>query len=146
MNWDDLFFYVLDIAVFVMLIIWTKNSREVKVPSKVPAQWLVPVLFLVIGGYGFFRYAGVFKYLQTGFMVVFAVMYYFLKSGLSEKGVVMNGALTPWSTAGKITVMKKEGKVVFQTKRREVALYYDRDQLEEARKFLAARSVKSEKH
>ena len=94
MELGDWVFYVLDGIIFVMLIIWTNNSRKVKVATKVGARWLVPLLFAAVAVYGFFRYTGVFRWSQTIALLVFAVMYYFLKSGLCEEGIVMNGALT----------------------------------------------------
>ncbi len=143
MELGDGVFYVLDGIIFVMLIIWTNNSRKVKVATKVGARWLVPLLFAAVAVYGFFRYTGVFRWSQTIALLVFAVMYYFLKSGLCEEGIVMNGALTKWEDAGTVTLSKNDSCIFFRLKKRNAALYFDADQLDQVRKFLGDRAVKT---
>lgn len=143
MELGDWIFYVLDGIIFVMLIVWTINSRKVKVATKVGARWLIPSLFGVVAVIGFFRYTGVFKWTQTIALLVFGAMYYCLKSGLCQEGIVMNGALTRWENAGTVTLSKNDSCIFFKLKKRTAALYFDADQLNEVRSFLAARSVKT---
>ncbi|MCH3960571.1 MAG: hypothetical protein LKF53_00590 [Solobacterium sp.] len=143
MELGDWIFYVLDAVIFGMLIVWTVNSRKVKVATKVGARWLVPALFAAVAVVGVFRYTGVFRWTQTIALLVFAVMYYILKSGLCEEGIVMNGALTHWEDAGTVTLSKKDSCILFRLKKRNAALYFDPDQLDEVRGFLAARAVKT---
>lgn len=140
---DDILFYVLDVVIFVMLIQWTVNSRKVKVATKVGARWLVPVLFAVVAVIGFIRYNGLFQYVQTAALGIFAAMYFFLKSGLCDEGIVMNGALTTWENAGTVTLSHKDSCIQFHLKRRDAALYFAPEQMDEVREFLASRSVKA---
>lgn len=143
MNMDDGIFYILDVVLLVMLIKWTLNSRKVIVSTKVGARWLLPALFAAVAVYGWFRYTGVFRWSQSIALLVFAVMYYFLKSGLSEEGIVMNGALTRWEDAGTVTLSKNDSCIYFRLRKRNAALYFDPEQLDEVRKFLSKRSIKT---
>jgi hypothetical protein len=140
---DDLLFYVLDLLIFVMMLRWMKNSRKVVIPTKQGMQWLVPVLFAVVAVIGFIRYNGLFQYVQTAALGIFAAMYFFLKSGLCDEGIVMNGALTTWENAGTVTLSHKDSCIQFHLKRRDAALYFAPEQMDEVREFLASRSVKA---
>jgi hypothetical protein len=140
---DDLLFYVLDLLIFVMMLRWMKNSRKVVIPTKQGMQWLVPVIFVAVAVFGWFRYDGLFKYVQTAALLAFAVMYYFLKSGLSPEGIVINGALTTWGDAGSVTLSKKDNCVTIHNQKKVSSMYFDPSQLETIRKFLKERSVKA---
>lgn len=139
----DWVFYVLDLAILVMLVKWTITSSKVKIATTVGARWLVPTLFFIVAVIGFVKYEGFFKWSQTISLIVFGIMYYFLKSGLSDDGIVMNGALTSWEKAGTVTLSKKDSCIIFTLKKRNAALYFDPSQLDEVRSFLSKRSVKT---
>lgn len=141
MSMDDILFYILDAVIFVMLIQWMRNGKKVVILIRPGMQWLIPTIFVVVAVIGWFRYDGLFQYIQTAALLVFAAMYYFVKSGLSEEGIVLNGALTPWDAAGKVTLAKKEHSITYRTKRRDTTLYFAPEQMEEVRKFLASRAV-----
>ncbi len=141
MSFDDILFYVLDAVIFVMLLQWMRNGKKVKILIRPGMQWLIPAIFVAVAVFGWFRYDGLFKYIQTAALLVFAVMYYFMKSGLSDEGIVLNGALTPWDAAGKVTLSKKDHSITYRSKRRDIALYFAPEQMEEVRKFLANRAL-----
>jgi hypothetical protein len=142
MAFDDVLFYVLDVVILIMMIQWTRTSQKVKIHTKQGLQWLVPVIFVAVAVIGWFRYSGLFQIVQTIALIVFAGMYYFLKSGLSEEGIVINGSLTQWEDAGKVTLDKKNNCITFRLKRRDANMYFKPEQLEEIRKFLADKAVK----
>ncbi len=143
----DFIFYLLDVFIFIMLLRWQMNSRKVKVETKIGAKWIIPLLFVAVAVIGFFRYKDtpVFRWVQTISLLVFAGMYYMLRSGLADEGVVMMGSLTKWDNAGDVTLNRKESCLLFKLRKRTAALYFDPDQLEDVRKFLADHSVKNTK-
>lgn len=147
MNINDLIFYILDVIIIGMLIYWHGNCRKIVIETKVGAKWLIPALFLVVAVIGFFKYQDdpVFRIVQTGALVLCAGLYYTVKSGLSEEGVVMMGALTKWEKAGSVTLNKKESCLIFRLRGKTAALYFDPDQLDEVRKFLAQRAIHDNK-
>lgn len=147
MNINDLIFYILDVIIIGMLIYWHGNCRKIVIETKVGAKWLIPALFLVVAVIGFFKYQDdpVFRIVQTGALVLCAGLYYTVKSGLSEDGVVMMGALTKWEKAGSVTLNKKESCLIFRLRGKTAALYFDPDQLDEVRKFLAQRAIHDNK-
>ena len=147
MNVNDLIFYVLDLVIIGMLLFWHHNCKKIVIETKVGAKWLIPALFVVVAVIGFFRYADdpVFRYVQTAALLICAVLYYTVRSGLSPGGIVMMGALTKWEKAGSVSLNKKESCLIFRLRGKTAALYFDPDQLDEVRKFLAERSVKHSK-
>lgn len=143
MAFDDMLFYVLDLVILVMMVQWVKASRKIKIQTKQGLQWLIPAIFVVIAVIGWFRYDGLFRIIQTIVLIVFAGIYYFLKSGLCDEGIVINGALTTWEDAGTVKLSKKDSCISFQGRRKMSSLYFEPEQLEEIRKFLRERSVKA---
>ena len=55
----------------------------------------------------------------------------------------MNGALTKWEDAGTVTLSKNDSCIFFRLKKRNAALYFDADQLDQVRKFLGDRAVRT---
>jgi hypothetical protein len=143
MNMADLLFYVLDVVIFVMVVRWLINSRKIVIRSKVGARWLVPVLFLAVLVLGLFRYEGLFTIIQSIFLAVFAVMFWFIGSGLSEEGLIMQGSLTKWEDAGTVTVKKNDACVLFRMKGKDAALYFEMDQIPDVRKFIADKAYRN---
>ncbi|MGM9940835.1 MAG: hypothetical protein ACI32N_02450 [Bulleidia sp.] len=147
MNMNDLIFYILDVVIIGMLIHWHANCRKIVVETKIGAKWIIPALFLVVAVIGFFKYQDtpVFRIVQTAALVICAGLYYTVKSGLSDEGIVMMGALTKWEKAGSVTLNKKEACVIFKLRGKTAVLYFDPDQLDEVRNFLAQRSIRDNK-
>ena len=147
MDFNDLIFYILDIVIIVMLMRWHGNCRKIRIETKIGAKWIIPAIFIVVAVVGFFKYQDdpYFRYIQTGALLLCAVLYYTMRSGLSDDGVVMMGALTKWEKAGSITLNKKESCIIFKLRRKTAALYFDPDQLNDVRNFLAQRSVSHNK-
>lgn len=146
MDINDLIFYILDIVIIVMLLKWHANCRKIRVETKVGAKWLIPALFIVVAVIGFFKYEDdlVFRFVQPAVLVICAILYYTVKSGLSDDGIIMMGSLTKWEKAGSVTLNKKESCVIFKLRGKTAALYFDPDQLDDVRKFLAERAVKKQ--
>ena len=147
MDFNDLIFYILDIVIIVMLMRWHGNCRKIRIETKIGAKWIIPAIFIVVAVVGFFKYQDdpYFRYIQTGALLLCAVLYYTMRSGLSDDGVVMMGALTKWRKAGSITLNKKESCIIFKLRGKTAALYFDPDQLNDVRNFLAQRSVSHNK-
>ena len=147
MDFNDLIFYILDIVIIVMLLRWHGNCRKIRIETKIGAKWIIPAIFIVVAVIGFFKYQDdpYFRYIQTGALLLCAGLYYTMRSGLSDDGVVMMGALTKWEKAGSITLNKKESCIIFKLRGKTAALYFDPDQLNDVRNFLAQRSVSHNK-
>ena len=147
MDFNNLIFYILDIVIIVMLMRWHGNCRKIRIETKIGAKWIIPAIFIVVAVIGFFKYQDdpYFRYIQTGALLLCAVLYYTMRSGLSDDGVVMMGALTKWEKAGSITLNKKESCIIFKLRGKTAALYFDPDQLNDVRNFLAQRSVSHNK-
>lgn len=147
MDINDLIFYILDFVIIAMLVRWHANCRKIRIETKIGAKWMIPALFLVVAVIGFFKYQDdpVFRFIQTGALIVCAILYYTVRSGLSDDGVVMMGALTKWDKAGSITLNKKESCIIFKLRGRTAALYFDPDQLDDVRQFLAQRAISHNK-
>ena len=147
MDFNDLIFYILDIVIIVMLMRWHGNCRKIRIETKIGAKWIIPAIFIVVAVIGFFKYQDdpYFRYIQTGSLLLCAGLYYTMRSGLSDDGVVMMGALTKWEKAGSITLNKKESCIIFKLRGKTAALYFDPDQLNDVRNFLAQRSVSHNK-
>ena len=147
MDFNDLIFYILDIVIIVMLMRWHGNCRKIRIETKISAKWIIPAIFIAVAVIGFFKYQDdpYFRYIQTGALLLCAGLYYTMRSGLSDDGVVMMGALTKWEKAGSITLNKKESCIIFKLRGKTAALYFDPDQLNDVRNFLAQRSVSHNK-
>ena len=147
MDFNDLIFYILDIVIIVMLMRWHGNCRKIRIETKIGAKWIIPAIFIVVAVIGFFKYQDdpYFRYIQTGALLLCAGLYYTMRSGLSDDGVVMMGALTKWEKAGSITLNKKESCIIFKLRGKTAALYFDPDQLNDVRNFLAQRYVSHNK-
>lgn len=147
MDFNDLIFYILDLIIIVMLLRWHGNCRKIRIETKIGAKWIIPAIFIVVAVIGFFKYQDdpYFRYIQTGALLLCAGLYYTMRSGLSDDGVVMMGALTKWEKAGSITLNKKESCIIFKLRGKTAALYFDPDQLNDVRNFLAQRSVSHNK-
>ena len=147
MDFNDLIFYILDLIIILMLLRWHGNCRKIRIETKIGAKWIIPAIFIVVAVIGFFKYQDdpYFRYIQTGALLLCAGLYYTMRSGLSDDGVVMMGALTKWEKAGSITLNKKESCIIFKLRGKTAALYFDPDQLNDVRNFLAQRSVSHNK-
>jgi hypothetical protein len=138
MDVNDIIFYVLDLLIFIMLVRWLINCRDLEVKTSVGkyGKLMIPALFIIVAVIGWFKYEGTFKYVQTAALILFGVMYLCLNSGLSAKGIVMNGALTPWDKAGELTLSKKDSCLIYTYKKRQAALYFKPEELPQVREFL----------
>ena len=91
MDIQTLILYIFDVVMLVafakMLIVSNTVKIETKVGNKM--KWMIPVLFLVIAVIGFVRYEGIFRIVQFIVPIILGIMYYFMKSGLSDEGIVL---------------------------------------------------------
>jgi len=133
---DNLLFYIVDVVLVILLVNGYINSKKVVLETRVGAKWLIPSIVLIFGFIGWFKYDGWFRIIQSVMFVFVAVMYYLLKSGLSEDGIVMMGKLIKYHDAKPISVNKNESCIIFKMKKRNAALYFDYDQLNDVQRFL----------
>ena len=146
MDIQTLILYVFDIVMLVafarMLVISNTIKIETKVGNKM--KWMIPVLFIAIAVIGFVRYEGIFRIVQFIVPIILGIMYYFMKSGLSDEGIVMMGSLIKFHKAGQVTLSRSDNSIYFVKNKITTALFFEEDQFDEVRDFLKKHSVKSD--
>ena len=146
MDIQNLILYVFDVVMLVAFARMLMISNTVKIETKVgnKMKWMIPVLFLAIAMIGFIRYEGVFRIVQFIVPIILGVMYYFMKSGLSDEGIVMMGSLIKFHKAGQVMLSRSDNSIYFVRNKIQTALFFEEDQFDEVRKFLKEHSVKSD--
>ena len=146
MDIQNLILYVFDVVMLVAFARMLMVSNTVKIETKVgnKMKWMIPVLFLAIAMIGFVRYEGVFRIVQFIVPIILGVMYYFMKSGLSDEGIVMMGSLIKFHKAGQVMLSRSDNSIYFVRNKIQTALFFEEDQFDEVRKFLKEHSVKSD--
>ena len=146
MDIQTLILYVFDIVMLVafarMLVISNTVKIETKVGNKM--KWMIPVLFIAIAVIGCVRYQGIFRIVQFIVPIILGIMYYFMKSGLSDEGIVMMGSLIKFHKAGQVTLSRSDNSIYFVKNKITTALFFEEDQFDEVRDFLKKHSVKSD--
>ena len=132
----DYIFCIVDVVIIFLLIFWVKNSRKVIVEAKTGSKLLFSVMFYFVAIMSFMQYSGFIKWFQTIALIVIGTLFYFVKSGVSEEGIIMTGVLTTWDDAKKVTVNYSDGCLSFDGRHRPVKLYFDKKQLNEVRDIL----------
>jgi hypothetical protein len=136
----DIILYILDVVIFIMLARMVMNSRKIVIETKVGQRWIVPLLFVVVAVIGINRYSGVFRIVQTIFLLLFAALYYNIRSGFADEGIVSMGTLIPYDKAGTVTLNKKNSCILYRYRGRDAAMFVDPDQIPEIREFLQKKS------
>lgn len=147
MDVNDLIFYILDLAIFLMLLQWQRNTKSIRI--KAPdsrSRWIIPIIFIIVAVFGWFRYTGTFRWVETILLLLFALMYWNIGSGLSEDGIVNMGALIKWEDAGKVTLNRKDSSISYDYRKSRANMYFGFDQVEEVRKFLADKATNHSKN
>ena len=67
-------------------------------------------------------------------------MFWCMKSGFSDEGIVVMGSLVPYTKAGTISLNKKHSCIIYTVRKREAMMYIDPDQVPEVREFLKQKS------
>lgn len=137
----EIFLYALDIVIFVMFANMLKNSSEVELEVKVKAKWMIVAIFGALALLGFTRYEGIFRYIQTAIIIVLAIMYYNMKSGLSPKGIVLMGSLVTYEKAGTVSLSRENHCLTYKQKGMDAALFFDYNQYDDMKSYLQKRSV-----
>lgn len=140
-----LILFGLDLGVFVMFLVFLRNSRQVVVETKVGKKWLIPVAFLAVGVIGLKRYPAPFSYVQCFALVGLGLMYYKMKSGLSQRGIVMMGSLMKYEKIKEITLSWKDNCIFFEHQRRQLALFFREEQYDDVLAFLKKRAITTKK-
>ena len=146
MDIQNLILYVFDVVMLVAFARMLMISNTVKIETKVgnKMKWMIPVLFLAIAMIGFIRYEGIFRIVQFIVPIILGVMYYFMKSGLSDEGIVMMGLLIKFHKVGQVMLSRSDNSIYFVRNKIQTALFFEEDQFDEVRNFLKEHSVKSD--
>lgn len=141
MEMGDILFYILDVVILGMLIKMLLASKKVELEIDPGLRWLIPVLFLAIAVFSFIKFTGTFRYVQTVLLSVMAVMYWFMKSGLTPTSVVMVGREIPYDKAGSMFIDETDSSLHFKFKGSS-SIYFKQSQTEQIRTYLEANHVK----
>ena len=137
----DLFIFLLDIIICVLVIHLVIQSRKVIIDAQVGGKFFIPLLFIGLGLIGFLNYTFPFTIIQAVAMIAAGIGYYFVRSGLAENGLILSGSLLPYEKAGKITLKKQENALYFKQRGRVSLLRFDEDKIDEVRDFLKSRDI-----
>ena len=142
MNSGDIFFYILDAYAFIVAYRSINNSTKVKVQSKVGMRfkWVLPLIVVLVAIQGWMNYEpGIFRMIQTIVLLTLASATYTAKSGLCDEGIVRVGKLYKFNDANisNIDVDDIDCCVKFVKSVTPNALYFDYEQMDEVRAFLA---------
>lgn len=136
MNLSDIIFCIADVAVEGLILYWAIRSRKVKVEAKSNSRLILSMMFLVVAVMSFNNYDGWLKWFQTISLVLIAFTFVFVKSGVSEDGIIVTGVEITWSQAGKVTLNNTENSVAFEKGNRPYRLYFKKEQMNDIREIL----------
>lgn len=140
MTVNEIILTVLSVVVFIILARMMYMSRKIVIEVKIGSKWIVPLLFVLAAVMGAFRYTGVFRIVQTVILLIFAAMYYNVRSGFADEGIVSMGTMIPYEKAGTVTLDRKNSCILYSVRGRETAMFLDPDQIPEIREFLQKKS------
>lgn len=141
-DFSDILFVIMDVMIMVMLFMWIKTSRKVIIEAKAGSKIIISVMFFAVAVLTFIRYSGWIRYVQTVTLIVIGVLFYLVKSGISEDGIVMTGIFTSWSKAGKVSLNRTDCSISFEVNHKPGRLYFKAEQMDEIRKVLTKKKVK----
>lgn len=84
-NLGDYIFCAMDLIIILLLIQWVKVSKLVKIEAKAGNKFVFSAMFYLVAALSFFQYEGVLRYIQTISLIIIGTLFYFVKSGISEK-------------------------------------------------------------
>ena len=137
MNPGDVIFYVLDVIILVMLIRMQKDSAKVEIEAYTGPKWVIPGMFWAIALLSAVNYRGSFRLIQTITLIVFGVIYWFMKSGLAPDGVVMIGRLFPYEKTKPITFDEERKAVNFTVRRGITTIFFPKEDMTAIRNYLS---------
>jgi hypothetical protein len=144
MEFNDLIFYVLDIAILVMLVRMLNASRRVELEVKAGSTLYVAIAFFLIALAGLLRYQGAFRWIQTAALVVMGVLYLFLKTGFSKTGIILFGQMYPYARIRNLRFNDEEHCLRFEDTKKVLLhgpqhfLYYPPAQEKQIRDYLSS--------
>lgn len=133
MDIGNIIFSVIDVVIVILLVFWVKTSRKVIVEAKSGSKLIFSMMFYFVAIMSYFQYSGITKWIQTIALLVIGTLFYFVKSGVSEEGVIITGVLTTWNEAKEVTLNYADGCLSLQGRHRPVKLFFDKKQMNEVR-------------
>lgn len=141
MTYQDLLFYVMNAIILVMIAKMLRSSGRVELEIRQGMRWLVPVIFLAIAVISWLRFEGVFRVVQTAMLVIMAAMYWFMRTGLAEHGIVMLGNYVPYEKAGDVWIDEADHSLHFRYRGNSL-LFFPPEQEADIRKYLEKHHVR----
>lgn len=135
MNINDLLFCCMDVVMILLLASWVKTSKKVIIEARANSKIIFTLLFCAVGVMSFFQYEGWIRYVQTISLMTIGILFYFVKSGVSEEGMIVTGILSTWNAIGKININQNDGCISFKAKKRNIHLFFDKKDLQDIRKI-----------
>lgn len=141
-DYSDIIFVIMDVMIMILILGWIKTSRKVEIEAKPGSKIIISIMFFAVAVLTFVRYEGWIRYVQTITLILIGVLFYFVKSGICDDGIVVTGVFTPWSKAGKISFNRADSSISFEVNHKPSRLYFKAEQMDQIRMFLSTRSNK----
>lgn len=139
----DVIFCVLDILVAGCILYWIKRSKSIEVEAKSNNKVLCG-LFFAVAVMSFINEDGWLRWFQTIALSLIGILYYFVRSGVSEEGIVTSGILTPWLKVKKVTLNHTDNSISYEYKNKPYRLTFDKEKMNSVREILQRNSKKKE--
>lgn len=140
----DVIFCILDLFVAGFILKWILKSRTIKVEAKAGSKMVLCCLFFFAAALSFINEDGWLRYYQTIALSIIGIMYYFVKSGVSDEGIVTSGILTPWIKVKKVTLNHTENSISYEYNNKPYRLYFEKYKMNDVRNILQKNGKKKE--
>lgn len=92
-----IFYFAIDALIFILLMRKVMASRDISIQAAHQMKWVMPVILAAMIVYILKHYNGMFWKIECVCMAVYAVQFYFIRSGVSPRGFVAGGRLYPYA-------------------------------------------------
>lgn len=141
-DYSDIIFVIMDVMIMILMLGWIRTSRKVEIEARPGSKIVISCMFFGVAVLTFVRYTGWIRYVQTIVLVLIGVLFYLVKSGICDTGVVVTGVFTPWSRVGQVSFNRSDSSISFEVNHKPVRLYFKAEQMDQIRMFLSTRANK----
>lgn len=137
MSAREAIYYGLDVLILVNILLVVRTSKTIELVANMGFRWLVPGLFWGVAIIGLFRYEGTFRIVQTIVLIVMGILYYFVRSGLNQDGIIAMGRLTRYEDAGNYVFDENLNTLRFYTNKKQASVMFSPEQSNDVQNYLA---------
>lgn len=107
-------YFAIDIIIFIMLMRKVLASRDIVIQAAHQMKWVMPAVLAAMIVYILRTYDGMFWKIECICMAVYAVQFYFIRSGLSKRGMVTGGKLYRYEKITSVKVSWERLSLIFE--------------------------------